>query len=137
MLLHFPYALWIMRGDIFLTLSMKHLTSYATSALFASQMLVSRVFAQGDLTVPDVPGLPDPGGGDIIQAIVALITAILDFVLILAVVFVIVAGIRLIVSGGDEGQKDTAKKTIIYVVAGILVILLARVLVVFVAGIFG
>jgi Type IV secretion system pilin len=89
----------------------------------------------GDLNVPEIPGLSTYEGTDgIINAIVDIIVIILDFVLLLAVLFVIIAGIRLIISGGDEGQKDTAKKTIIYVIAGIIIILLARVIVTFVAS---
>ncbi len=73
---------------------------------------------------------------DIIGAIVDVIVIILDFVAILAVLFVIIAGLRLIISGGDEGEKDKAKQTIIYVIAGIIVILFARVIVVYVANVF-
>ena len=85
---------------------------------------------------PDtVPGLS--GDVDIKSTIVDLLTRVLDFVLIVAVVFVVVAGIRLIISGGDEGEKDKAKKTIIYVVVGIIVVLLARVIVTFTNNLIG
>ena len=72
------------------------------------------------------------GDADLVNVITTIITKVLDFVLILAVAFVVYAGIRLIVSGGDESAKDSAKKTIIYVIVGIIVVLLARVIVVFV-----
>lgn len=112
---------------------MNKVLAYASSALLASQAFVQRAFAQ--LDVPSIPGLPNATGTEgIKQTIIDLVVVVLDFVLLLAVVFVIVAGIRLIVSGGDDGQKDTAKKTIIYVIVGIIVILLARVIVSFVAG---
>ena len=58
-------------------------------------------------------------------------------ILIIAILFVIIAGIRLIVSGGDEGQKDKSKLTIIYVIAGIVVVLFARVIVTSVNKAFG
>ena len=87
-------------------------------------------------------GLSDPGpvGGlagdtDIKGAISSLLVKVLDLVTIVGVVFVVVAGIRLIVSGGDEGEKDKAKKTIIYVIVGIVVVLFARVIVTFFANI--
>lgn len=74
--------------------------------------------------------------GDIRGLIVAIIEFVLDFVLLLAVIAVIVAGLYLIVSNGDEQQKDKAKRIILYVVIGIIVILLSRVLVMFVNSIF-
>lgn len=99
---------------------------------YGSLLIPTKVLA---LEVPDIPGLASGDGVEGIKAtIIRIVVAVLDFVLLLAVVFVIIAGIRLIVSGGDDGQKDTAKKTIYYVIAGIIVVLLARVIVTFVAG---
>jgi len=109
---------------------MKYLLSTVSSAFVASQLLVYRALA---LEAPDIDDSILPGDTDLKQTIIDVLGTILDFVLLLAVVFVVVAGIRLIVSGGDEGQKDTAKKTIIYVIVGIVVILLARVIVSFVS----
>lgn len=104
------------------------------SAIAASGLLVSKAFA----------ALPEPStisglatDTNISVAIVSIIESILDFILIIAVLFVIIAGIRLIVSGGDEGAKDKAKTTIIYVIAGIIVVLFARVIVSFVNVAFG
>jgi len=117
---------------------MKKLLSYASGTLLASQMLVQQAFGLSTLVPPpDIPGLaPGDGVKGITDAIVAILVIVLNFVLLLAVVFVVVAGIRLIVSGGDEGEKDKAKKTIIYVIVGIVVVLLARVIVSFVAELF-
>ena len=58
--------------------------------------------------------------------------AVLGLLAIFAVIFVIVAGIRLIVSGGEDEQKQKAKNTVIQVIIGLIVILLARVIVDFV-----
>jgi succinate dehydrogenase/fumarate reductase cytochrome b subunit len=112
---------------------MKKFLAPVAGALAASQMLVLRAYAA--LPVTDVPGLSSDT--DIKGAIVNIITKILDFILIIAILFVIIAGIRLIVSGGDEAQKDKAKQTIIYVIAGIIVVLFARVIVVAVNNAFG
>ncbi len=104
-------------------------TATASAALLSSQMLVERVFA----ALPKPPGVPGLSGqADIKTTIVDLLKNVLDFITIIGVVFVVIAGIRLIISGGDEGEKDKAKKTIIYVIVGIIVVLLARVIVVFV-----
>lgn len=71
------------------------------------------------------------------DVVVRIIVFVLDIVLILAIVAVIVAGIYLIVSNGEPAQKDKAKNIIIYVIVGIIIILLARVIVMFVNTVFG
>lgn len=73
---------------------------------------------------------------DIKALIIKLVEFALDVVLVLAVAAVIVAGIYLIVSGGDEGQKDKAKNIIIYALVGIILILFSRVIVLFVNRVF-
>ena len=80
--------------------------------------------------IPAVPGTPtavDKGG--IRHVIVSALQFVLDFLALAAVIFIIIGGIRLIVSGGSDEQKDKAKKTILYVILGLLVVLFARVIV--------
>src|SRR3989344_3443264 len=113
---------------------MKQLLAQVSGALIASQFYVAKAF--GALPDPDpIPGLSTQT--NIKGAIVDIIVRVLDFILLIAVVFVIVAGIRLIVSGGSDEQKDKAKKTIIYVIIGIIIVLFARVIVVFVNTVLG
>ncbi len=71
------------------------------------------------------------------QLISIFVTFLLNIVLIIAVLAIIIAGIYLIVSNGDEGNKDKAKNIIFYVAIGIVLILFARVLVVSVNNAFG
>jgi hypothetical protein len=99
---------------------MKKFLAQMSGAFAASQYAIGTAFAQ--LPPPDeIPGLPDQANIPQIKTlIVDLIKVVLDFILLIAVVYVIIAGIRLIVSGGDEGQKDKAKTTIIYVIIGII-----------------
>ncbi|KKW40095.1 MAG: hypothetical protein UY87_C0028G0003 [Candidatus Peribacteria bacterium GW2011_GWC2_54_8] len=52
---------------------------------------------------------------------------------IIDVVFIVIAGIRLVISQGEEAEKDKAKKTILFVIIGLVVILLAQGLVDFIA----
>jgi len=112
---------------------MRHLLSKILGASLGAQLFVTKALALNE--PPDINGISnETGTNGITDSIVGIVETVLDFVLLLAVVFVIVAGIRLIVSGGDEAQKDQAKKTIIYVIVGIVIILLARVIVSFVAG---
>ncbi len=107
---------------------MKKFLTTVSSALALSQLHIAKAFA-GLAPPPNVGGLSQ--SNDIKGVIVDVLIRVLDFITIVAVVFVVVAGIRLIVSGGDDGEKDKAKKTIIYVIVGIIIILFARVIVTF------
>ncbi|MEK7591515.1 MAG: TrbC/VirB2 family protein [Patescibacteria group bacterium] len=80
--------------------------------------------------MPPIPGTPN--GADetsIRDAILKVLTFVLNFLALLAVIFIIIAGIRLIVSQGEEETKEKAKKTILYVIIGLVVVLFARVIV--------
>ncbi len=83
--------------------------------------------------IPDGGGLEDtPSAVDkegIRNVILNALAFVLDFLALAAVVFIVIAGIRLIISQGGDEQKDKAKKTILYVIIGLLVILFARVIV--------
>lgn len=87
-------------------------------------------FAQLFGPIPDVGGT---GSGDIRTTVLDILSTVLSFMALVAVVFIVIAGIRLVVSQGEEGEKDKAKKTIIYVIIGLIVIILAQAIVDFVA----
>ncbi len=99
-------------------------------AFFALTALVpaTKAFAQFGGPIPEIPGTPDDNV-DIRGVVLDVITFVLDFLALAAVVFIIIAGIRLIVSQGSDDAKDKAKKTIIAVIVGLLVVLFARVIV--------
>ncbi len=112
-----------------------------TTGYYASTVCIGLASAFGG-EIPDIEGTPgsvtDVGG--VRDLILKLLKTVLDFIALIAVVFIVIAGIRLIVSGGDEDAKNKAKTTILYVILGLLVILFARVIVGFFAsggGIFG
>ncbi len=113
---------------------MKKFISTVTSAVGASMISISSAFAALPTSDIDISGLSTAADdtASIKNAIIDFVEKVLDFVLIIAIVYVIVAGIRLIVSGGDEGEKDKTKTTIIYVLVGIVIVLFARVIVLFV-----
>jgi ABC-type transport system involved in cytochrome bd biosynthesis fused ATPase/permease subunit len=54
-----------------------------------------------------------------------VIFGILTFLGIIAVLIIVIAGIRLIIGGADEGQREKARDSILYAVIGLIVILLA------------
>ncbi len=80
--------------------------------------------------IPDIAGTPgavDEQG--IRDVIITVLQFVLDFLALAAVIFIVIAGIRLIISGGSDDQKDKAKKTILFVIIGLLIVLFARVIV--------
>lgn len=74
------------------------------------------------------------GGGAVIDpraAILNILLKVTSYVGLIATVVIIIAGIYLLTSMGEEAQKDKAKKIIIYAIVGIIVIALASALVMF------
>lgn len=105
--------------------------SYKTAFALMTFFEGSKVFAAFGGEIPDLPGTAAPGAGSagIRLAVLNALKFVLNFLALLAVIFIVVAGIRLIVSQGEDEQKDKAKKTILYVIVGLLVVLFARVIV--------
>jgi len=76
------------------------------------------------------------GGGDLRGTIVTIVEGVLDFVSLIAVIMIIIAGIYLIAGMGSDSSKDTAKKIVLYTIIGLILILIARALVTFLITIF-
>ena len=94
-----------------------------TSFVSVSTALASG-FGGPDPNLNGIPGSTDPR-----QVITQILAAVLNFLALIAVVIVIIAGMRLIISQGDDEQKDKAKKAIFYALAGLIIVLFARVIV--------
>lgn len=107
--------------------------SVGASSIFVPAAYAA-VYGGSGLTPTPIDGMST--SVDITSIILSIIAFMLNIVLILAVAAVVIAGIYLITSGGDEGQKDKAKSIIFYALIGIVVILFARVIVTFVNNIF-
>lgn len=73
----------------------------------------------------DIPG----NGSDIREVITDVLNNVLNFVGLIAVVAIVVAGIWLIVGMGSEDSRDRAKKIVLYTVIGLVIILLAKLIV--------
>jgi glucose uptake protein GlcU len=106
----------------------RSLTSVSTSAI--TFLGAAKAYANNTVfgSIPSVTG----GTNDVRMTVTDVLGTVLNFLALVAVVFIVIAGIRLIVSQGEEGERDKAKKTIIYVIIGLIVILLARAIVAFV-----
>jgi succinate dehydrogenase/fumarate reductase cytochrome b subunit len=108
-------------------------TSLASAGAFATTM-ISTAWAQttsgGFGGTPNIDGLPEGSGADGVRnVIIDVLEAVLSFLALIAVVIIVIAGIRLIVSQGEDEQKDKAKKTIFYAIIGLVIVLFARVIV--------
>ncbi len=102
-----------------------------TASATAISFFISANGAMAQLFGP----VPDIGGtSNIRTAVVNVIKKILTFMALVAVVIIVIAGIRLVVSQGEEAEKDKAKKAILYTIIGLIVILLAQAIVDFVAN---
>lgn len=109
----------------------------STGTVAASMTMAATAFAQNPFGRTDdvLQGAPNATSADDVRVrIVNLLQQVLNFLALVAVIVIIIAGIRLILSQGEDEAKDKAKKTIIYVVAGLVVILLAKVIVNFVTS---
>ncbi len=110
--------------------------SLRVSFVALSFLSAPKAFAQ-DLfgPVPDIGGVDAGSTDEIRTGILNVLDIILSFMALIAVIIIVIAGIRLVVSQGEEAEKDKAKKTIFYAIIGLVVILLAQAIVGFVQDI--
>ncbi|MEK7218994.1 MAG: hypothetical protein AAB728_06050 [Patescibacteria group bacterium] len=92
----------------------------SNAATFGGGGLDGGVDQAGEIGVPNV---------DLRDLIIHIIEIVLNFVAIIAVAVVIYAGILLIISLGDDTRKDQAKKAILYMAIGLVIIILSRIIV--------
>ncbi|MDP5039119.1 MAG: pilin [Candidatus Gracilibacteria bacterium] len=69
------------------------------------------------------------GTGDFITTITNIISYLVGLVFLIAIVYGIYAGFQILVSGGDDGKVKEGKKTMIYVVIGLTILLISSVIV--------
>jgi hypothetical protein len=75
----------------------------------------------------------DAGSDEDINALIETVINIFSLIVgIVAVIMIIVAGLKYITSGGDSGNVTGAKNTILYAVIGLIIVALAQVIVRFV-----
>lgn len=87
-----------------------------------------------DQGVQDVAdGVGGVDGGDPRNTIVNIIKVVVSYVGLIAVAVIIIAGLYMIFSNGNEESKEKAKKIIFYVIIGMVIIMLASAIVTLVA----
>ena len=67
--------------------------------------------------------------GTLIGAITNIVNSLLALAAVIAVIFVIIGGVRYITAQGDEDAVAAAKNTVIYAVIGVVVIALSAVII--------
>lgn len=78
-------------------------------------------------------GTCDSSNGDTVNNLVATVINIFSWIVgIIAVIMIIIGGIKYVTSGGDSNNISSAKTTIIYAIIGLVVVALAQVIVKFV-----
>lgn len=77
----------------------------------------------------EVPDLGNTGGKDIDEVVTSILSTVISYMALAAVVVIVIAGIYMVISLGDETAKDRAKKIILYAIIGLFIILFASALV--------
>lgn len=104
-----------------------------TGALyFASTWGLAQAFAQA--FGGGVPTVPGTGTGNVRDTVSKALRFITTFLALVAIVFVVIGGIRILAAGGNDEQVQAGKKTIIYALVGLIIVFLARVIVNFITG---
>lgn len=119
---------------------MRHLRTLGSSiaragtAAYLALLPLGSALAQFGGDLPDIEGTPEGGSGATRDSIVQVINFVLTFLALIAVIFVIYGGFRILAAGGNEENVTKGRKTILYAIIGLLVIFFARVIVGFFTG---
>jgi hypothetical protein len=97
----------------------------AVLALFAAVALPVVTFA----AAPTISPVDSLGGNTLSGILTKVLNIILGLTGLVAVIFLIIGGVKYITSGGNDKSVAAAKNTIMYAVIGIIVIFLAYVIV--------
>jgi hypothetical protein len=87
--------------------------------------------ATGTSAACNAGGDPITGSGGAIAKVTTLIAYIAG---IAAIITIIVGGVMYVLSQGDSGKIKAARDTVLYAVIGLVVIILARTIIIFVIG---
>ncbi|MBN2096430.1 hypothetical protein JW752_03465 [Candidatus Peregrinibacteria bacterium] len=119
---------------------MKNLIKKTSGAFAMTAFFVNNALAQGGAFFDNPQGGAAPNvaaQGTLGQNITTIINYFLGLLGLIAVGFLIYAGILMVTAGGAEEQVTKARKIIMYAVAGIVIILLSYTVVTFVSSALG
>lgn len=108
---------------------MRHLR-YLGTAFYLQYLTISRAFAQQfGAAIPTIPGTAQGGSNQTRTSLVKVINFVLTFLALVAVIFVIVGGVRILAAAGNEENVTKGRKTIIFALIGLVIVFFARVIV--------
>jgi hypothetical protein len=117
---------------------MKKLIKQTTGAMLMASLFVNQAFAQGaGLIGTDTGNITGTAKGSLGSNITTIINYFLGMLGLVAVGFLIYAGVLMVTAGGAEEQVTKARKIIMYAVVGIVIILLSYTIVTFVSSALG
>ena len=110
---------------------MKNIRTIAKfSILIASATIVAMpLLAAAQFEIPEGTASGLPNQTSITDILIVIINILLAIAGLVAVIFLIVGGFRYITAGGNEEASDSAKKTIVNAIIGIVIIILSFVIV--------
>ena len=108
---------------------MKNLIKKVAPAFMSASFFANKAFAQGSSSLwsnPQTGTAPSAAAqGTLGQNITTIINYFLGILGLIAVAFLIYAGILMVTAGGAEEQVTKARKIIMYAVIGIVVVILS------------
>lgn len=93
--------------------------------------LIAQVYNGGGISdgIGQASGVTGVASADPRDVVVNIIATVLNYLALAAFVMVVIAGIYLIVSLGNDDNKEKAKKIIYYTIIGLIVVLFSRIIV--------
>ena len=119
----------IIRPSLLLLLALVIMTFIGSADFVHAQVYSGGGIAEGISDAGKTGLLAPSDDADLKTVIGAIVNTALGFVSLLAVAVIVIAGLYLILGLGSDSSRETAKKIVLYVVIGLLVILLAKILV--------
>ena len=111
---------------------MKKILSILLSTIIALAMVAVPVYADDDICsqishdVPNYDTLCGGGGeADLQGDVKSILNTVYFWVAVIAVIVIIIGGVKYMTSQGDAGKVKSAKDTIMYAIIGLIVTLLA------------
>lgn len=113
---------------------MKKLAKFAVLAGTVGMLALPVIsHAQTSFSVESVGGSIGLGNADLKQTVINILNLALGLLALVAVVMIIIGGFTWLTAGGNEEKVDKAKKIISAAVIGLIIVLLAWAVVIFVA----
>lgn len=118
-------------GDTRIMKLSKLATGLALAAVAAAPLMASAVTA---FTVEDVGASLGLGTADLKNTVINILNWVLGILALVAVIMIIMGGFQWLTAAGNEEKIEKAKKVISAAVIGLIIVLLAWAIVIFVAG---